>query len=215
MSHGSFPYPQSDNEDSDSGFPCQQSQTQKEISELKDVRFLLLLRVRAQAHGAGQVLKQTQIENGELRALLQKLKDENSNLKAATSKSRGPGRRGKGEDLSESDEVKALGKKWVLVVAPWAHPASFLKACPDVDPTSDDMFLTEEANQLRTTQELYDFIPTKFHQRLEHQPSFLTHVRTSFDLSLASLTFAISLRLELTTNGQSPSTVVDTLLLLS
>ena len=76
------------------------------------------------------------------------------------------------EELSEGAQVKQLGKKWSLLVASWIHPSLFKQACPNIDPTQPDSFGNEEANRLRTIQELYNFVPRSFHIPLEKKSWF-------------------------------------------
>ena len=125
----------------------------------------------------GKAIKNSQIEIGELKTLVQQLKDENASLKAGASKGRG--RKAKGEDLSDSEMVKRLGKQWSLMVAPWIHQSYFKQPCPNIDAASAEFFRTEEANRLRVIQQLYDFIPKRFHTDLEQRNAFAQDVRIS------------------------------------
>jgi hypothetical protein len=105
-----------------------------------------------------------------LKAIIQSLKDENATLKAVASKGRG--RRSQREAISESDEQATLAKKYCLTVGPWVDRIHFLQPCPEIDPTSDGAFATEEAIRARTIRELYDYVPEKFHDQLKNLKAF-------------------------------------------
>jgi hypothetical protein len=126
-----------------------------------------------------KTLKKSQLEIGELKTIIQELKDENATLKAKASKGRG--RKAKGEDLSESEQIKRLGKQWSLMVAPWVHQSYFKQPCPNIDAKDPKYFDTGEDDRCRVIQELYDFVPGTFHTHLEQRSGFAMDVCARYD----------------------------------
>src|SRR5262245_40525064 len=112
---------------------------------------------------------------GELKATIQRLTDENATLKAAASKKRG--RHARGEETSEAYEIGAIAKKYCLTIGLWLDRLHFMQDCPDIDPTSDDAFASEEAIRARMIKELYQAVPDKFHDQLRNVNGFYKVVR--------------------------------------
>jgi hypothetical protein len=105
------------------------------------------------------------------------MRDENATLKAAASKGRG--RRARGPATSEVEDQISLAKKYCLTIGLWVDRLQhFKQPCPDIDPTSDEVFATAEGIRLRIIKELYDFIPEKYHDQLENLNDFSKLVRT-------------------------------------
>ncbi|KAI0002606.1 hypothetical protein BJV74DRAFT_882217 [Russula compacta] len=114
--------------------------------------------------------KKFQLEIGELKTALQVLREENATLKAVASKGRG--RRARGDATSEADKQMALAKKYCLTVGPWLDRIHIKQPCPEIDPTSNDVFSTDEGIRVRMIKELYDYLPEKFHDQLQNVNAF-------------------------------------------
>ena len=171
MSFGSFGYPSSDEDAAHRDTsPNLSTNAKHQIAELKEVRSFCSTQADHILIVTSKVIKQNQLEIGQLKGLVLELQDKNATLEASASKGRG--RKSKTEELSEGAQVKQLWKKWSLLVASWIHPSLFKQACQNIDPTQPDSFGNEEANRLRTIQELYNFVPRSFHIPLEKKSWF-------------------------------------------
>jgi hypothetical protein len=116
-------------------------------------------------------LRDAQIQFGELRAELRKLRLENATLTANQPKRRSA-KKVPPELLKYGEEIAALGRKFGVMMEPWVDPAAFGKPRPDVSPTDKDRYQSDLSMLQGVVAELYEFVPGRFHEMMERHSYF-------------------------------------------
>lgn len=76
------------------------------------------------------------------------------------------------EEIAQHGEQFALlGRKYCVMVEPWIDNI-FEKPCPDIDPFSEERFLSDASKLQGRIAELYDFVPQKFHRIMNNHSFF-------------------------------------------
>jgi hypothetical protein len=77
---------------------------------------------------------------------------------------------------TEDKEVKLLGKKYAIMVEPWIDPELFAPRPEGVNISDPDNYKSELFIGPMRAEELYDFVPEKFHDAIESRETFRTMV---------------------------------------
>ncbi|KAJ7121414.1 hypothetical protein C8R44DRAFT_736215 [Mycena epipterygia] len=163
----------------------------------------------ATQHELREVLKNSQLEMGRLVVENRELR-----VKLAAIEARNSGKKKKEEDDPSGtgylSVIKTLGKKYGFMEEPWLHPAVFTARAADGPPPHatpaeiDTMFKSEKLIVRYITSNLYDHIPTKYHELVDastfpdFRDNFIKHLnagrssaantlKTSFSRILADL----------------------------
>jgi hypothetical protein len=81
------------------------------------------------------------------------------------------------EELAQHTEAIALlGRKYGTLIEPWVDVSFFQEPRPDIDPKSEDRYLSPESRKHGRIAELHDFIPPKYHELMNNHSYFASTV---------------------------------------
>jgi hypothetical protein len=122
-----------------------------------------------------QALAESQLQNERLIKAYHELHSKYQGLRASQPK--GPRQRAvdKAKTL-EDEEVKRLGKKYAIMVEPWIDKGVFVPRPEGIDTADPDSYGSEfSIDQLRA-EELYGFVPEKYHNAIASSEIFQAKV---------------------------------------
>ncbi|KAF4568379.1 hypothetical protein EYR40_010218 [Pleurotus pulmonarius] len=92
---------------------------------------------------------------------------DNATLIAENMDKRGRAKRSVSLAIPDSNEARELGKKLAIMCEAWSDSSTLLKPRPDLDPNSEERYMSFETYKLGITSAIYDFIPAKYHSFLQ------------------------------------------------
>ncbi|KAF9491745.1 hypothetical protein BDN71DRAFT_1510093 [Pleurotus eryngii] len=102
---------------------------------------------------------------------------ENASLIAENMDKRGRAKSNVSSTIPDAANAKELGKKLAIMCKAWSDPSSFLKPQPDLDPNSEEQYMTFESYKLGITSAIYDFLPEKYHTFLQSRSDWCNLLR--------------------------------------
>ncbi|KAF7420722.1 hypothetical protein PC9H_009167 [Pleurotus ostreatus] len=102
---------------------------------------------------------------------------DNATLVAENMDKRGRAKRSAVLTIPDSNEARELGKKLAIMCEAWSDSTTLLKPRPDLDPDSEERYVSFETYKLGITSAIYDFIPAKYHSFLQARSDWCSLLR--------------------------------------
>lgn len=126
-----------------------------------------------------QRLEEMQLQLAALVVDKDKAARDNATLVAENMDKRGRAKKSAVLTIPDSNEARELGKKLAIMCEAWSDSTTLLKPRPDLDPDSEERYVSFETYKLGITSAIYDFIPAKYHSFLQARSDWCSLVSLS------------------------------------